>query len=420
LAIWTISDLAIYNALARRHLDHNLKGRVMKPRIVSTIVTIILAAVLMSACKEGGEKTPKKVILPAGEVHEGWYFAAGDEVLLEGTVNGDVYAAGGLVEIDGTINGDLIVAGGQVTVGGTVSDDVRAAGGTVRISGKVGKNVTVAGGSVIIARGSSIGKNLLAAGGSLQINGSVGEDARLGAGDVDVTGSIKGNIKAGIDHMTIHRGALVGGNLDVYTRSSEDVTVDSGTVAGTVTFEAREPEHRVHILGMSAGRFWFKLWFFLSLIVTTLVLAFLLPAKLLKFGEAVHHKSGWSAIWGIVALLVIPVVAAILICTLVGAPIGFLLLTVYVWGLYFSQLSIGLLIARLVFRRTEGKGWKLFGPVGLGLLCVFLLGFVPYLNVLLVIAGLILGTGALFMMAGEAWKTHRATPMVAQSGISAS
>ena len=136
------------------------------------------------------------------------------------------------MEIDGTINGDLIVAGGQVTVGGTVSDDVRGAGGTVRISGKVGKNVTVAGGSVIIARGGSVGKNLLAAGGNVAINGSVGEEARLGAGDVDVTGMINGNVQAAIDRMTIHRGALLGRNLDVFTRSRENVVVDSGQSQG--------------------------------------------------------------------------------------------------------------------------------------------------------------------------------------------
>ena len=298
---------------------------------------------------------------------------------------------------------------------GTVSDDVRGAGGTVRISGKVGKNVTVAGGSVIIARGSSVGKNLLAAGGKVQINGTVGEEARLGAGDVDVTGIINGNVQAAISRMTIHRGALLGRNLEIFTRSQENIAVDSGTVAGTVTFEAREPEHRTHILGMSAARFWFKVLFFLGLIITTLVLAFLLPVKLLKYGETVHRKPGWSVIWGIVTLLVIPVVAAILICTLVGAPIGLLLLTVYTWGLYFSQLSIGLLIARLMFGQTEGKGWKLFGTVGLGLVCVFLLEFVPYLNTLLIIVGLILGTGALVLMVGETWKTGRATSMVTQS-----
>jgi hypothetical protein len=392
----------------------------MKPGIIVSILMIVLAAVLLPACREGGEKTLRKVVLPAGEVHEGWYFAAGDEVLLEGTVNGDVYAAGGIVEIDGTINGDLIVAGGQVTVGGTVSDDVRGAGGSVRITGKVGKNVTVAGGSVIIARGSSVGKNLLAAGGSVEINGSVGEEARLGAGDVDVTGNIKGNVQAAIDRMTINRGAALGGNLDVFARSKENVTVDSGTVAGSITFKEREPEHRAHILGMSSARFWFKVLIFLSLIVTTLALTFLLPLKLLKYGETVHQKAGWSAMWGIVTLIMVPVVAAILICTLVGAPIGLLLLTAYIWALYFSQLSLGLLIARFVFRRTEGKGWKLFGPVGLGLVCVFLLEFVPYLNALLVIAGLILGTGALAMLAGETWKTGRATTMVNQPGAAAS
>ncbi len=117
-------------------------------------LTVVVVSALVF-CTEGArsQEVGKIVILPASEVHEGWYFAAGDKVIIEGTVNGDVYAAAGAVEVSGTINGDLLVAGGDVTVSGTISDDIRAAGGSVRIDGKVGKNVTAAGGNVSVRPG---------------------------------------------------------------------------------------------------------------------------------------------------------------------------------------------------------------------------------------------------------------------------
>lgn len=391
----------------------------MKSRLLFCILAIVAGATIFSACREGSGNPKKKIILPAGEVHEGWYFAAGDQVILEGTVNGDVYAAGGIVEIDGTVNGDLIVAGGQVTVGGTVSDNVRGAGGSLRLTGKVGKNVTVAGGSVIISRESTIGRNLLAAGGNLEISGSVAEEARIAAGDADLTGNIKGNVQAAVDRLTIHHGAVLGGNLNVFTQTRENVTVDSGTVAGTITFAAREAEHQTHILGMSSGRFWFRVVFFFSLIVMTLVLTFTLPSELKAYGEKVYRKAGWSALWGIVVLLVAPVAGLILCCTLIGAPLGLLIFTVYLWCLYLSQLSLGLLISGWLLRMPDRKAWGLFGVVTLGLLCIFILEFIPYLHSLLVIAGLILGTGALCMMAGELWKARRMTHVTTQPSATA-
>ena len=90
-----------------------------------------LVAVSCNGWEHQQDRKTKRVSLGANEVHNGWYFGAGDEVVIEGTVNGDAYVAGGYVEIDGTINGDLLVAGGMVTINGKVTDHVRGAGGTI-------------------------------------------------------------------------------------------------------------------------------------------------------------------------------------------------------------------------------------------------------------------------------------------------
>ena len=379
----------------------------MKSKITMCLLVLFAGAFIFSACKDTYDRKAKKtVVLPAGEVHQGWYFAAGDAVIIDGTVNGDVFAAGGIVEVGGIVNGDLIVAGGQVTVSGTISDDVRAAGGAVRISGKVGKSVTAAGGSLVLSRDGSVGRDLLAAGGNLEINGTVGEEARFASGDVDVSGTIKGNVQAAVDQLSIRRGAALGGNLEVFTRSKEAVSIDSGTVAGVISFSAPESEHHAHILGMSSGRFWFRMLFFLSLIVTVLALSFLLPSELKAFGDKVFRKAGWSAVAGIGVLLIAPIAALLLCCTLIGAPVGLLLFTALAWFIYLSQLSLGLIIAGWLLNLQNRKGWGLFGVVSLGLICIFVLGFVPYLHTLLVVAALVLGVGALSIMVSEAWKSR--------------
>jgi len=99
----------------------------------------ILLAVLLIACngsnsREQEEIEKKNVFFSADKIHDGWYFAAGDHIVIEGIINGDAYIAGRLIEIDGTINGDLLVAGRKLNINGIISDDVRTASESIRFS----------------------------------------------------------------------------------------------------------------------------------------------------------------------------------------------------------------------------------------------------------------------------------------------
>jgi len=349
----------------------------------------------------------RQIVLPAGQVHEGWYFAGGNQVIIDGTINGDAYVAAGTIDINGTINGDLIIAGGQLNSGGTVTDAIRGAGGIVRLSGRVGKNVTVAGGAVVITKEAEIAKNLLAAGGDIQIRGTVGQEARLGAGNITVRGSVKGNLDAATGRMSVHEGAQIGGDLTVMTKDTLLVNVAQGTVHGKTSVMMQGAELKSHCLGMTKGSLWFKVLFILSLFATALVLAFFLPSQLAETGLLILDRPGASALWGFLVLIVVPVAVLILCISVIGIPLGLFLLLLYLWFMYLSQLALGVALAHKI-RRVDGKhGWSLFGAVALGLLIVGLLMFIPYVKTIIVIAGMIFGVGTLSIISKEELVSHR-------------
>jgi len=361
---------------------------------------LILAFTTFSCNGWEGQRDKKtmRIVLGANEVHEGWYFAAGDQVVIEGTVNGDAYVAGGVVDVEGTINGDLIVAGGMVTVGGTVSDHVRAAGGTVHLDGKVGKDISVAGGSIIVGRSGNVSGNLLAACGNLDIMGNVEKEARIASGDAQINGTVKGDLNFIGNYLTVGQGAGVGGNLSATVKDKERVKVADGTVHGKVQVEVREKYARAEILGYSVWRFWMKILWFFGLLFVGLLMVVAAPVRLRSIGTTIIGRFGEVAVSGILGMIVIPVLSGICFVTLIGIPVGLFLMTVFFWLLYFSQFALALVIAEIAFT-LEGKGRiVLFGALAAGLIIVEVLTFIPYATFFVCLANFILGVGAMVLM----------------------
>ena len=68
-------------------------------------------------------------ILPRGEVVNDDLYVTGNQVIINGDVEGDLVVAAGYVEINGVVNGDVLAAGGAVVIAGAVQDDVKIRNG---------------------------------------------------------------------------------------------------------------------------------------------------------------------------------------------------------------------------------------------------------------------------------------------------
>jgi hypothetical protein len=384
----------------------------MKPSsgILPKMLLSLLLAVIMFSCRSwdtSHERKMRRVVLPAGEVHEGWYFAAGDQVVIEGTVNGDAYVAGGLVEVDGTINGDLLAAGGQLSINGTVSDNIRAAGGNIQVNGKVGKNISAAGGSIAVGKSGSVGGGVLAACGNLSVSGTIARDAKVASGSMSLIGTINGNVDFSGDNLSVLQGGKIGGNLSACVKKKEHVDIAEGAVLGKVDITTQQMRPVEHILGLRPFRFWAKIAWALSLLLVGLLFAFVFPKQLREMGLTINRLPGKTFLWGIVGLILIPIGSVILLATVIGIPLGLLGLTLFLWMVYLTQLTLGVFVGHRFFGIEEKKGWNLFWGFTVGLIIVQALTFVPYVRFFVVLAGLIFGAGAILLGLKSEFEAHR-------------
>jgi cytoskeletal protein CcmA (bactofilin family) len=363
----------------------------MKALCWSTLLVIPLF--LWGCSGDNRNGVVKRVVLPADEVHEGWYFASGDQVIIQGTVNGDVYVAGGMVQVDGTVNGDLLAAGGAVVINGRVSDDVRAAGGNVECNGSVGKNFTVAGGNVRLSRGAQVGGGVLAAGGEIRIGGAVREQVMLTGGEAQIEGEVGGDVRFVGGGITTLPGASIDGDLRAKLENPDRAQISPGTVKGSVELITERKEARGTIMGFSVMHFWFKILWALSLIVAAVVLIMLFPRSVDETGRVIWEHPWWSLLWGFVGIGVIPLAVIALCVTVIGIPVGLMVLMLYFWALYLSQLALGIVFGQRVF--VPGSTGTLLLAAIAGIVLVQVLTFVPYLGILLIAAGALLGLGGI-------------------------
>jgi cytoskeletal protein CcmA (bactofilin family) len=369
------------------------------------VLSLALVVILCGFSGQQSDNEWELSVVERGEVHEGWYFGAGETVRIEGTVNGDVYAAASRIEITGTVNGDVLAAGGTVEISGTVTEDVRAAGGSVRISGTVEGNCTLAGGELDVTRDGLVKDNVLGFGGTIRISGKTEGELKVAGGELVVRGEVGRDLHFEGGKLQIRDGATVGGNATIYIGDADDADIADGAVAGTVTIKTRDDNGEPTILGAPSGTFWFNLVYGLSLMFMALVFALVMPVKTLEARAMLTQSFGMTVLWGFLGLIAVPVAVVVLFVLVIGIPLGLFVLVLYLWFLYLSQLSLPLLASSWIAKGESIRGWRLFWPIALGVVVLQLLMLIPYLGFLVWLLGAFLGMGVFLRLVSKVLTT---------------
>jgi cytoskeletal protein CcmA (bactofilin family) len=361
-----------------------------------------------------GSLIREQAVVPAGKVIDRDYVVYGQIVQISGTVNGDVYAAGGQVLIDGKINGDLLAAGGTVTISGTVAQDARLVGGKVAVSGVIGRNVTAAGGNVELTSSATIQGGMIAGGGNIHIAAPVTRDAKIGARNILVSSPVGGNLTAAAETIRLTSQAVVGGNVVYWSRNPASVD-DHATVSGKLirrelpqAFLSSPEDFFLAIVGL-------KLGVMVASFVSTLILGLLLiryypvstQQALLHLGQRPFASLGV----GILALILIPLLAGFLAATVVGIPLAFIVLAWYLILLYVCRIVV-ILWAGLLLFRNFGKGEHVRLAFVVGLLLYVLLTLVPILSAWLTVLVIMFGLGTVLLAKRDAYRAARYQDLV--------
>lgn len=343
------------------------------------IIAVWLYPLSATAQERPEDHSNKRVVtLRSDEVVNEDYFAWGDTVEILGTVHGDVYAAGGEVRIAGNIDGDLLAAGGKIDLEGKVAQDARIAGGEVTIASDIGRNLTVAGGKITLADAATVRGNVIS------------------AGDLVISNRINGNVKAMAGNLQVTSAAKVGGDLTY--RSPQPAQIDSGAKIGGMVMQ--KTPHRMfdfspgQMIGAMAGLFLFlKMISFVSTWILGLLLIFLFPGFSRAVVSTLREQPMASLGWGLVWLIVTPVVLITLLVTVVGIPLALIFFPLYFISLYLARIFIILWAGTALLERMGKRGHPGWGLL-IGLFLYTLLTLIPGPGGLISLVVVLFGVGA--------------------------
>lgn len=376
-------------------------------KVVSLILGVMFVSVFayVGAANAQSFKAGDNVGLAAGEIVDSALFAAGNNVNIAGTVNGDVYCAGETVNISGTVNGDVMCAGQTITISGTVNGNARLAGQTVNLSGTIADSATIGGQSVTIDTTGIIGRDLLGGSNAISINGKVSRDVTMGAQNLTINGTVGRDINGAVDVLNVGSTGVVLGSVD-YTSKNELSVATGGKVAGVVTRTEPKADQKYDmrpeaVVGMAIGS---AFYVFIATIVFALALALMFP-KILENAAVLTKKSpGKTILHGLVAWIVAPVVILILLMTVVGIPVALFALFAWTIIMMVSSSFSGYILGKLILNKSKSP--ILIMLVGASIIAVAMM--IPFLNFFVFIVAGMFGTGAVMMQSRKLFERAHA------------
>jgi len=355
---------------------------------LTAFLTLMCLAVAPASASE--VRTGNSVTVPQGAVIDDELFASAGNIDIRGRVSDDLLAWAGRISITGQVGRSATIAGGNIEVAGTVGGNLRAAGGDIRVSGPVLGNASMAGGTITIAESASVGRDMQIAGGDVRIEGKIGRNLRANGAQVYLNGEVGGDARVNAGQLSLGPKALIRGDL-VYTSSQRASIASGARVLGRkIPVPVPERPKRFPVLG---GFLW--LLSLLAVFVLGVIMIALAPKALETTADRVIRAPGMSLLIGFILLIVVPVAVAIAAMTLIGIPVGLILLAGYLIALFVSRIFVGLAMGRWIFARFGKPQTSLYLDLLVGIVILWLLWKVPVVGPLIHIVAVLLGLGVL-------------------------
>lgn len=328
----------------------------------------------------------------------------GDRVSLsaEQVVIGDFYTMGATISSSGSIEGDMLSLGSIITFNGEVRDDLLALGGSVSLYGAVGDDARVLGGEVII--GDAVDGDLFVVGESLHIlsTAEIKGDVLFFGGDAEIEGIVDGTVSAYASEVRID--GAVGGDIDA--RVGEGLVLgDRAHVSGNITHESprdilRSPnavvvgEIEELPFSFDGDTSSFGVGLFFATLFAALLALLVVRQRTSFFSNINTHLLKSTAI-GFAAFVMIPVVAILLLVSVVGSFVGMLLILLYGVLLILSWVLGGVFLGifcKELYKKDIGALWMW---IVFGVLVLHILLLLPVIGGTLVLLIMFYGIGCL-------------------------
>jgi cytoskeletal protein CcmA (bactofilin family) len=360
---------------------------------------LLVALLIPSAVFAFNVKTADSVYIKKDEVVEGTLYVVSKNITIEGVVNGDLVALAQNITVKGKVIGDIISASQNLSVEGEVGGNIRSIANTIiLIDTTVKRNANLVGTNVLIGENSNITWDALILAGVAEMRGTVQGSLHGVVDKLLISGNVNKDVSFTINQNNDY---YQGGPIEIADDSnikgdlsysySENLNINKSLVAGAINFNEKIVENH-----------WQKnIWNFIISVFSALVvgLVFLSISKneMTIIQEKVNTKYGRSLMIGLGVLFLTPIVSIILMMTIIGMPLGFIMLILWFIMLYFAQIMVGLGLGKQIRERIfKAKQKNIMADLIVGVTVLCLLFAIPMFGGVITFFSTLLGLGVIW------------------------
>jgi len=330
--------------------------------------------------------------LPVGKTVSDNLYVLGKEIKLEGQTSGDVTSFGESVSFSGEGQKDVFLVGADVKTEGAVREDLRVAGGSVLVESVLGGDLIAVGFDVTVLPKTIVAGDVLIFGNDITVSGSFAKNVRLVGHTITINGLIGGNVTV-ISGSKLVLGPKAKISGDLTYKGSKEISMTEGQVMGRVTFDSSfKPPYNID----QTGHLFQSVIGFIALVkfIGTLIISFIFVFLFKKSSQEVvilSLGSFWkSVLWGFLLLVALPLLALLMIFSLIGSYLALLLIVFYFLILGVAGLLAGVVFGRFLRKLFSKKDGGVLDPtidwkdVLLGVVFLRLLFFAPLVGPVIV------------------------------------
>jgi len=349
------------------------------------------------------------------EDHAEWRFGgdaylAGRTVTVSEPVTGDLFLAGDKLAVETEVPGSAHIAGRYISLEARVGQNFYGAGMEIDLDAPIAGSVTIAGDSLSV--GEPVSGNLRATGSRVDLQAPVAGSAFLAGENVEIDAAIGGDLALAAANVDWGDGALVTGEVHIYSDDPDAIVVpESVADAARVSFHEAGDYDGAGMPGAERPSFFARLRGWLGGIVVVGVLGTIFAAVAPQALSGLRERAlarpvraglagfvGLSALIGSVVLLAMTGLGILLI------PVSLLLAVLlgllgYVVGTYAVGVWALGIAGRGAPATTADRAIAAFAGAAIGAL----VGLVPWLGWLAVMAIFLVGAGALVLRLTRRW-----------------
>lgn len=323
-------------------------------------------------------------------------FISGSTVTINGSVHGDVYCAGKSVTINGDVQGDVLCAAQDIEITGVVNGNVRVVGQNIEVGADVARSMTVAGQHIHLAKNAIIHGEAVIAGQAVKLNGSVLKNFYGAGDDVSINGVIGRDLNVNAKQLFIGETASISGQ-GKYISDKAAIIDSNAAISQPLIQETPKPEVKSNprprkenfsVVGIIFSSF--------SLFIMGWIIVKLFSTAADKMSSFMLTSPLPTALIGAGLLFGGPIVFVLLLITIVGIPLAFTWLLVWVLILLSSTALCAFALGKVVVSRFwEDAKKSSLKQLLVGAIVLSILFALPFVGWMVKLIAMLLGSGAI-------------------------